>query len=50
MITRGVYSATCSILRDDCSLNVEATIAHAVSSINNGLHGTIFLVRLGRAN
>ncbi len=27
MITRGVYSATCSILRDDCSLNVECSDA-----------------------
>ena len=35
MINRGVYSATCSILRDDYSLNVDATIAHAASTINN---------------
>ena len=32
MITRGVYSATCSILNDDYSLNVDATIAHAAST------------------
>ena len=37
MITRGVYSATCSILNNDYSLNVDATIAHAASTINNGL-------------
>ena len=49
MITRGVYSATCSILRDDNSLNVEATIAHAASSINNGLHGTIFFGSTGQS-
>ena len=42
MITRGVYSATCSILKDDYSLNVDATIDHAVTTINNGLHGAIF--------
>ncbi len=42
MITRGVYSATCSILNDDYSLNVEDTIQHAVSTINKGLHGVIF--------
>ena len=42
MITRGVYSATCSILNDDYSLNVEDTIQHAVSTINKGLHGAIF--------
>ena len=49
MITRGVYSATCSILRDDCSLNVDATIAHAASSINNGLHGVIFFGSTGQS-
>ena len=49
MITRGVYSATCSILRDDCSLNVDATIAYAVSSINNGLHGAIFFGSTGQS-
>ena len=37
MITRGIYSATCSILNEDYSLNVEATIEHAAKSINNGL-------------
>ena len=42
MIRRGVYSATCSILNDDYSLNVDATIAHASSTIKNGLHGAIF--------
>jgi len=46
---RGVYSATCSILNDDYSLNVDATIAHAASAINNGLHGTIFLGSTGCA-
>ena len=49
MITKGVYSATCSILRDDCSLNIEATIAHAASSINNGLHGVIFFGSTGQS-
>ena len=49
MITRGVYSATCSILREDCSLNIDATIAHAVSSINNGLHGVIFFGSTGQS-
>ena len=43
MITKGVYSATCSILNDDYSLNVDATIKHAASSIENGLHGCFFL-------
>ena len=49
MITKGVYSATCSILNDDYSLNVDATIAHAASTINNGLHGAIFFGSTGQS-
>ena len=49
MMTRGVYSATCSILNDDYSLNVDATIAHAASTINNGLHGAIFFGSTGQS-
>jgi 4-hydroxy-tetrahydrodipicolinate synthase len=45
---KGVYSATCSILHDDCSLNVDATIAHAASSIKSGLHGVIFFGSTGQ--
>jgi len=46
---RGVYSATASILNDDYSLNVDATIAHAASTINNGLHGAIFFGSTGQS-
>ena len=49
MINRGIYSATCSILREDYSLNIEATIAHAASTINNGLHGVIFFGSTGQS-
>ena len=49
MIKRGVYSATCSILRSDYSLDVEATIAHAASTIDSGLHGTIFFGSTGQS-
>ena len=49
MITKGIYSATCSILNDDLSLNVDLTIDHAVSSINNGLHGVIFFGSTGQS-
>ncbi len=49
MITKGIYSATCSILNDDYSLNIDATIKHAVSSINNGLHGVIFFGSTGQS-
>ena len=50
MIKRGVYSATCSILNEDYSLNVDATIAHAAFTINSGLHGAIFLVLQARVS
>ncbi len=49
MITKGIYSATCSVLNDDYSLNIESTIEHAVSSINNGLHGAIFFGSTGQS-
>ncbi len=49
MIKRGVYSATCSILNNDYSLNVDATIDHAVLSINKGLHGAIFFGSTGQS-
>ena len=49
MITKGVYSATCSILNNDCSLNVDATIEHAASTIKNGLHGAIFFGSTGQS-
>ena len=48
MITKGIYSATCSILNDDYSLNIEATISHAAKSIDNGLHGAIFFGSTGQ--
>ena len=49
MIKRGVYSATCSILRDDYTLDVEATIKHASSSIDKGLHGVFFFGSTGQS-
>ena len=49
MITKGIYSATCSVLNKDYSLNVEATINHAVKSIDNGLHGAIFFGSTGQS-
>ena len=42
MITKGIYSATCSVLNNDYSLNIDATINHAAMSIKNGLHGSFF--------
>ena len=49
MITKGIYSATCSVLNEDYSLNLEATINHAAKSIDNGLHGAIFFGSTGQS-
>ena len=49
MINRGIYSATCSVLNDDFSLNVDSTIEHAATTIKNGLHGAIFFGSTGQS-
>tara|TARA_X000001036_G_scaffold106819_1_gene99885 strand:+ start:226 stop:1107 length:882 start_codon:yes stop_codon:yes gene_type:complete len=46
---KGVYAASLSVLNNDYSLNVDATIAHAESSINNGLHGVFFFGSTGQS-
>ena len=42
MIKKGIYAAGLSILNDDYSLDVSATIMHAESMIKKGLHGVFF--------
>ena len=49
MIKKGVYAAALSILNEDLSLNVEATIAHANYLISSGLHGVIFFGSTGQS-
>lgn len=49
MISKGVYTATCSILNDDYSLNIDETINHATNSINKGLHGVFFFGSTGQS-
>ena len=49
MITKGIYSATCSVLNNDYSLNIDATINHAAMSIKNGLHGSFFFGSTGQS-
>ncbi len=49
MISKGIYSATCSVLNDDFSLNIKATISHAETSIKNGLHGVFFFGSTGQS-
>ena len=49
MIKRGVYAAGLSILRDDLTLDVDYTIAHAQKIIKNGLHGVFFFGSTGQS-
>ena len=49
MIKKGVYAAALSILNNDHSLNVDETIAHAESLINEGLHGVFFFGSTGQS-
>ncbi len=47
MLKRGVYAASLSVLNQDLTLNVEATISHAENLIKNGLHGCFFFGSTG---
>ncbi len=49
MVKKGVYAATLSLLNQDLSLNVEATINHAESIIKQGLHGVFFFGSTGQS-
>jgi 4-hydroxy-tetrahydrodipicolinate synthase len=49
MIKKGVYAAGLSILNEDNSLNIEATIEHAESIIKSGLHGVFFFGSTGQS-
>jgi len=49
MIKNGVYAAGLSVLKEDMSLDTEATIAHAESAIKNGLHGVFFFGSTGQS-
>ena len=46
---KGIYAATVSILNEDLSLNVQKTILHAESIINQGCHGVAFFGSTGQA-
>ncbi len=46
---KGIYAATLSILNEDLSLNIEKTILHAESIINQGCHGVAFFGSTGQA-
>jgi 4-hydroxy-tetrahydrodipicolinate synthase len=49
MIKRGVYAAALSVLNNDYSLNINATINHAEFVIKKGLHGVFFFGSTGQS-
>ena len=49
MIKNGVYAAGLSILKENKSLDVEATLDHAESAIKKGLHGVFFFGSTGQS-
>ena len=49
MIKKGVYAATLSVLDENCSLDIDATIAHAENIIKEGLHGVFFFGSTGQS-
>ena len=49
MIKNGIYAAGLSVLKEDMSLDAQATIAHAESVIKKGLHGVFFFGSTGQS-
>jgi 4-hydroxy-tetrahydrodipicolinate synthase len=49
MIKRGIYASGLSIIKDDMSLDIDSTIAHAEKIIKNGLHGVFFFGSTGQS-
>ena len=49
MIKNGIYAAGLSVIKENMSLNTQATIAHAESAIKNGLHGVFFFGSTGQS-
>lgn len=45
----GIYAATVSVLNNDLSLNIDKTINHAETIIDNGCHGTAIFGSTGQA-
>ncbi len=46
---KGIYAATMSILNEDLTLNIDKTVEHAESVINNGCHGVAIFGSTGQA-
>ena len=46
---KGIYAASMSILNKNLSLNVDRTISHAESLIDQGCHGVVIFGSTGQA-
>ncbi len=49
MIKKGVYAASVSLINNDFSLNIDATVNHAENLLKNGLHGVFFFGSTGQS-
>ena len=48
-LIKGIYAASLSLINEDFSLNIDETIQHAESVINNGCHGAVFFGSTGQS-
>tara|TARA_B100001123_G_C15279189_1_gene1013347 strand:+ start:43 stop:930 length:888 start_codon:yes stop_codon:yes gene_type:complete len=48
-IKKGIYAASISVINDDLSINVDATIKHSEKLIKNGCHGCVIFGSTGQA-
>ena len=48
-LIKGIYAASMSVLNDDLTLNIEKTIEHAETVIENGCHGAAIFGSTGQA-
>ena len=48
-IKKGIYAASMSIFNQDLSLDIESTIQHSESLLNEGLHGVVLFGSTGCA-
>ena len=48
-IKKGIYAASISVINEDLSLNVDATIKHSEKLIENGCHGCVIFGSTGQA-
>ena len=48
-IKKGIYAASITLINEDLSVNVDATIEHSEKLIKNGCHGCVLFGSTGQA-